>query len=269
MVRRRFEIVCEVEPAIRSDLTRVRHQVGVLAPISDGFLIPENHLGRATVSSIAVAHEVASMGARAIACLNSRDRNRLGFHRDLLTAAAYGVGELLCVFGDEPSSGGRSNDLTVRSMLEEVRAFGVSAAFEGTKHFLVGVTTRLAAVPRWKQSADFMFVQASFDVDKLLRWREDLQFSGPVYAGVLVVASIRMAESLAAKTTQIDVPVGLLDKLGEHPDAGIEYACSMLEHLRTSQAFDGAHLVPVGRYWEVARRLEQAGWGRHTEGWGA
>ena len=31
------------------------------------------------MSSIAVAHEVASMGVKAIACLNSRDRNRLGF----------------------------------------------------------------------------------------------------------------------------------------------------------------------------------------------
>jgi 5,10-methylenetetrahydrofolate reductase len=83
----------------------VRHQVGVLAPIAHGFLIPDNHLGRATVSSIAVAHEVAGMGVKAIACLNSRDRNRLGFRRDLLTAAAYGVDQFLCVFGDQPSRG--------------------------------------------------------------------------------------------------------------------------------------------------------------------
>jgi len=63
----------------------------VVSPIADGFLIPDNHIGRATVSSIAVAHEVALMGGRAIACLNARDRNVLGFRRDLLTAAAYGV----------------------------------------------------------------------------------------------------------------------------------------------------------------------------------
>jgi len=49
---------------------RVRHQIGVLSPISSAFLIPDNHIGRATVSSIAVAHEVARMGGRAIACLN-------------------------------------------------------------------------------------------------------------------------------------------------------------------------------------------------------
>ncbi len=127
----RFEVIAEVEPATRPDLTRVRHQVGVLAPVADAFLIPDNHLGRATVSSLAVAHEVASMGVSAIACLNSRDRNKLGFQRDLLTAAAYGIDRFLCVFGDRPTSGGRSNDLTVRAMLEEIRTFGTSETFAG------------------------------------------------------------------------------------------------------------------------------------------
>ncbi|HSZ30283.1 MAG TPA: hypothetical protein VK784_11100, partial [Pseudonocardiaceae bacterium] len=161
----RFEVIAEVEPATRPDLTRVRHQVGVLAPVADAFLIPDNHLGRATVSSLAVAHEVASMGVSAIACLNSRDRNKLGFQRDLLTAAAYGIDRFLCVFGDRPTSGGRSNDLTVRTMLEEIRTFGTSETFTGHGPFTVGVTSRLAPLPLWKQDADFVFVQASFDID--------------------------------------------------------------------------------------------------------
>ena len=53
----RFSIVCEVEPATRSDLMDVRHEIGVMSRAASGFLIPDNHIGRATVSSIAVAHE--------------------------------------------------------------------------------------------------------------------------------------------------------------------------------------------------------------------
>jgi hypothetical protein len=60
-------------------LTHARHQIGVLAPVTDSFLIPDNHIGRATVSSIAVAHDVQAMGGQSIACVNSRDRNLLGF----------------------------------------------------------------------------------------------------------------------------------------------------------------------------------------------
>src|SRR6266536_2819220 len=99
------EVICEIEPPTRPDLKRVRHQIGVLSSVATAFLIPDNHLGRATVSSVAVAHEVEAMGGRSIACLNSRDRNLLGLRRDLLTAAAYGVSEFLFVYGDKPGSG--------------------------------------------------------------------------------------------------------------------------------------------------------------------
>jgi methylenetetrahydrofolate reductase (NADPH) len=257
-----FEVISEIEPAIKPDLTRVRHQVGVLAPVTDAFLIPDNHLGRATVSSVAVAHEVASMGVRSIACLNSRDRNRLGFRRDLLTAAAYGVDSFLCVFGDSPVSGGRSNDLNVRGMLEEVRNFGSSEAFTGRGPFRAGVTTRLSPVPDWKLAADFIFVQACFDVEQLTRWRQTLNFGGKVYAGVLVVASETMAKTLMEATNEIDLPEKLLRDLDADRDAGVELACSLMSEIRASGAFDGVHLVPVGRYRSVASRLEQEGWRR-------
>lgn len=86
-----IEMICEIQPPTRPNLMAIRHQIGVIRPVATRFLIPDNHLGRATISSVAVAHEVDQMGGRAVACLNARDRNLLGFRRDLLTAAAYGV----------------------------------------------------------------------------------------------------------------------------------------------------------------------------------
>jgi 5,10-methylenetetrahydrofolate reductase len=145
-------------------------------------------------------------------------------------------------------------------MLEEVRAFGSSETFAGHGPFSVGVTTRLSAVPAWKQQADFLFVQASFDLDALLRWRGSLRFDGHVFAGVLVVPSVGMAKTLAEATNQIDLPATLLDRLETDPDAGVETACSLMEGIKASGAFDGVHLVPVGRYRTMAARLEKNGW---------
>src|SRR4029077_4794569 len=108
----RFDIVCEIEPPTRPDLMHVRHQIGVLSKVASAFLIPDNHIGRATVSSVAVAHEVDLMGGGSIACLNARDRNLLGFRRDLLTAAAYGVDQFLFVYGERPASGQRRRPAT-------------------------------------------------------------------------------------------------------------------------------------------------------------
>src|SRR6202453_3054498 len=115
MPNRPLQVICEIEPPTRPDLMHVRHQIGTLSKVADSFLIPDNHIGRATESSVAVAHEVQAMGARSIACLNSRDRNLLGFRRDLLTAAAYGVDRFLFVYGDKPTAGSRTSELTVRT----------------------------------------------------------------------------------------------------------------------------------------------------------
>jgi methylenetetrahydrofolate reductase (NADPH) len=251
-----FEVVCEVEPATTPDLTRVRHQVGVLAPVASSFLIPDNHIGRATVSSIAVAHEVQAMGERAIACLNARDRNLLGFERDLLTAAAYGIDEFLFVYGDKPRSGGRTSELGVRSMLEVARAATDAAAFAGVGPFRLGATTRLTAVPRWKLAADFLFVQVGFSLDRLLAWREGVDADARLYAGVMVLASAAMAHRLAATAPDIDIPDSLVRAVEADPDAGVDAAVELVEGIKASGAFAGAHLVPVSRYRQVAARLE-------------
>lgn len=251
-----FDLVCEIEPPTKPDLRHVRHQIGVLAPVAHSFLIPDNHIGRATVSSIAVAHEVAAMGGRSIACLNSRDRNLLGFRRDMLTAAAYGVSDFLFVYGDKPTSGGRTSELTVRAMIDEARGLTGNPDFAGAEPFRVGVACGLRRVPSWKRTADFAFAQISFSVDAHLRWRDANPLDIPVHAGVMVLASAAMARRLAATIPDIDIPGDLVDRVARDRRAGVDVACEHIERLRQSGAFDGVHLVPVARYREMALRLE-------------
>jgi methylenetetrahydrofolate reductase (NADPH) len=252
---RPFEIVCEIEPATRPDLTRVRHQIGVMSMVASSFLIPDNHIGRATVSSIAVAHEVAQMGGRAVACVNARDRNLLGFRRDLLTAAAYGVDDFLFVFGDAPSTGRRTDQLTVRSMLDEMRAFSSTPSMRG-RTLSAGVTTQLRPLPAWKTAADAIYTQVSYSIVDLAAWRESISYEGPIYAGVMVHASASGARKLAERVPQLAPPPRWIDALEQDPDAGVELACEHLLAIRDHGGFAGAHLVPVSRYRQVATRLE-------------
>ena len=252
----RFEVVCEVEPPTRPDLMHVRHQIGVLGKVASAFLIPDNHIGRATVSSIAVAHEVERMGGRSIACLNARDRNLLGFRRDLLTAAAYGVDQFLFVYGDRPSSGARTGQLTVRSMIEELRAFSPAHAVEPARPLRAGVSAGLGPLQSWKRDADFLFAQVRFSLDELLRWRSTINFDGPVYAGVMVVPSVAMGRKLSVDISQLAVPEAWLTAIDQDPAAGVRLACELVADIEESGAFDGVHLIPVSKYREVAADLE-------------
>src|SRR5918996_2878581 len=201
-----FRLLCEIEPPRRPDIEHVRDQIHVLNPVVDAFLIPDNHLGRATVSSVSVAHEVAYMGGRSIACMNARDRNLLGFRRDLLTAASYGVDHFLFVYGDPPMEGRRTEDLTVRGMIDEIHSFGTGPLFQGYPDFRIGTVSKAGRPLTWRARADFLFVQITYSFDRLLRWRESLDFEGKAYVGVLVLASARMARRINASIPEVKVP---------------------------------------------------------------
>ena len=189
--------------------------------------------------------------------MNARDRNLLGFRRDLLTSASYGVDHFLFVYGDPPKEGRRTEDLTVRGMIDEVRSYGSGALFQGYPDFRIGTVAKVGRPLGWRSRADFLFVQISYSIDRLIRWRESLDFGGRVYAGVLVLASGRMARRVNATIPDIRIPTNVIDKLDADKDYGLDLACEQIAALKASGAFDGIHLVPVGRYRSMASRLEQ------------
>lgn len=250
-----FEIICEIQPPTSADLSIVRQQIAVLQRTCDAFLVPDSHLGRATVSSVAVAHEVDYLRGRAMACINARDRNLLGLRRDLLTAAAYGVEELLFVYGDKPQAGGRS-DLTVRRMLEEVREIDIDGWMPR-----VGVAADVTKpLPDWKRDAHFVFTQVSYDLDQVGQWREDNDVDAAVYAGVMVMASEKMADRLAGVIPGLHLPDDVRERLrGDGASAGVEIAIEQLLGLREAGEVDGVQLIPARRFQETAVALERAG----------
>jgi 5,10-methylenetetrahydrofolate reductase len=140
-------------------------------------------------------------------------------------------------------------------MIDEVRSFGSGPLFQGYPDFKIGTVAKINRPLNWRSRADFIFVQISYSLDRLVRWREALDFDGKIYAGVLVLASSRMARSVNASIPEIRIPGALIDKLEDDPQIGVEIACEQIASIKESGAFDGVHLVPVGRYREVAARL--------------
>ena len=118
------------------------------------------------------------------------------------------------------------------------------------------MTTRLQPLPSWKSAADFLFVQVSFDLDKLLTWRDTVAFDGEIYAGVMVLPSASMARKLSTDIPEITVPQRWIDAVETDRRAGVELACELARSIADSGAFDGVHLIPGVRYRETAARLE-------------
>jgi methylenetetrahydrofolate reductase (NADPH) len=248
-----FELWCEIQSSVTPDLDCVGRQVQALRTVADGYLVTDNHLGRPTVSSLVGADEVIRHGGRPMACLNARDRNLLGFQRDLLTAGALQVDQLLLVHGDKPVAGSRTGSLRVREMLEDAHA----GHGQGTR---IGVTCRLEPLPAWKRDADFLFVQLGFSLADLVRWRETVCFDGPIYAGVLVLASAAMGQRLTASVPQIQIPDSIVRAVERDPSSGMDIACDLIDELAAAGGFAGVHLVSGVRSGSMAARLGTRRW---------
>jgi methylenetetrahydrofolate reductase (NADPH) len=249
-----FRLIYEVDPPREATLTKFFRQLEIFGDVVDAVLIPDNHLGRSAISSVALAIESAKRGVRPIVALNARDRNHLRLHSDFLTLRAYGVEEVLLLFGDRIEAG--RSDLTVRRMLEH----------EGGAGLRRGVVAPLTKALAWRRAADFLVTQLGVAGLKSAAALREQAWSKPVYGGTAALPTRQMATKVLASIPGFTVPDGYLESFDEDPESGFRFALDCLDEL-CDGGVDGAHLVvPAGRLrfaemlgdWVAARRRTAA-----------
>jgi hypothetical protein len=249
-----FRLIYEIDPPREATLTKFFRQLEIFGDVVDAVLIPDNHLGRSALSSVALAIEATKRGVRPIVALNARDRNHLRLHSDFLTLRAFGVEEVLLLFGD-PIDAGRS-DLTVRRMLEH----------EGGDGLRRGVVAPLTKPLAWRKAADFLVTQLGVAGLKSAAALREQAWSKPVYGGTAALPTREMATRVLASIPGFTVPDGYLAAFEDDPESGFRFALGCLDEL-CNGGVDGAHLVvPAGRVrfaemlggWVAARRRPSA-----------
>jgi hypothetical protein len=245
-----FRLIYEVEPPREATLTKFFRQLEIFGEVVDAVLIPDNHLGRSAVSSVALAIEAAKLGVRPIVALNARDRNHLRLHSDFLTLRAFGVEEVLLLFGDRIETG--RSDLTVRRMLEH----------EGGDGLRRGVVAPLTKALAWRKAADFLVTQLGVAGLKSAAALREQAWTKPVYGGTAALPTREMATKVLGSIPGFTVPDGYLAAFDDDPESGFRFALDCLDEL-CDGGVDGAHLVvPAGRLrfaemladWVAARR---------------
>ncbi len=229
-----FRLIYEVAVPQAPDISKVLRQIEIFGPVVDAILVPDNHLGRVALSSVALGIEVKRSGFDPIVSLNARDRNLLRFRSDLLTLRAYGLNEVLLVYGDATTEA--RTGLKVREMLNH-------EAPEGMRR---GATAVIGSPLRWRNRADFLFTQLAFGREKPGPWRESESYDRPIYCGVIALENGGLAAKFLQNIPGLDAPQGYLEAFKDDGEAGFRTALRELSELREAGA-DGAHLVvPAG-----------------------
>lgn len=237
-----FRVVLEIAPPREPSLAKVARQVEIFGPHVDAFLLPDNSLGSAAVSSIVLGLEVRRLGGVPVVGINARDRNHIRLESDYLTLRASGIDEVLLLHGDRVERG--RSDLTVREMLGNAKGEGLRR----------GVAANPARKLGWRAEADFLFVKLDYGRTDVAAWRASTGFRGPVYGGVLALADEAMARKVGKGVPELQPPEALLDAFATDGEAGFRHAVGQLEGLRRS-GVDGAHLVVPARWVRFAEIL--------------
>ncbi|MGH2705544.1 MAG: methylenetetrahydrofolate reductase [Actinomycetota bacterium] len=230
-----FRLILEIEPPRAPDLSKVARQLDIFGPLVDAILVPDNHLARPAVSSVALAVEIRRAGFQAIPAVNARDRNHLRLRSDLMTLQAYGVEEVLFLYGDRIAHG--RSALTVREMLGDEAGAGLRR----------GVVATIGRPLAWRRRADFLVTKLAFGRSKAGYWREAEGFAHSLYCGVIALPDGEMARRVVENIPDLEPPPGYIDAFDTDPDAGFHAAIAELDELHAA-GIDGAHLVvPAGR----------------------
>lgn len=246
-----FRLIFELEPPRRPDLARVRRQIEIFGPITDAILVPDNHLGLPAISSVAIALDIRRAGYKPIVAINARDRNLLRLESDLLTLQAYGIDEVLYLYGDNIKEG--RSTLTVREMLAATETFQISK----------GVLAAPGQPLSWRAAADFLLTSLDFGRDEVGTWKQSLEVTKPVYCGVLALPDVIMAQKILANIPDLTLPGRYLSRLEEDEDYGFKAAIEELDHL-CQAGMDGAQLVVPANRRRFAEMLTDWSSGRAT-----
>jgi hypothetical protein len=230
-----FRLIYEIDPPREPATRKFFRQLEIFGGVVDAFLIPDNHLGRPALSSVTLAIEACRQGLRPIVALNARDRNHLRLRSDLMTLQAYGVEEVLLLYGDHIERG--RSDLTVRTMLED----------ECCEPFVRGVVAPATKPLGWREAADFVVTPLGPEGMACASRLRSGAWSKPIYGGTVALSTREMASRLLVGIPGFSVPEGFLEAFDRDPEVGFRAALDGMDELWAGSV-DGAHLVvPAGR----------------------
>lgn len=233
------------------------------------------------LGSLAVCRLLKEREIEPIFQMTCRDRNRIALQSDLLSAAALGIQNVLCLTGDYVSLGDHPDakpvfDLDSVSLLYTAKQLMEGHDLSGTElsgdpDFCLGAVVSPAAEPLEPQlikmerkvcaGACFFQTQAVFDTEQFARFVDQAKhFSAPILVGIIPLKSAGMARFMNRNVAGVNVPEKLIEEMANATDRlakSVEISARLIRDMK--DLCQGVHLMPVGWEKHVPAILDAAG----------
>ena len=237
------------------------------------------------MGSLTTCKALKDKGLESIFQLTCRDRNRLAIQGDLLSAAYFGIDNLLLLTGDHTRMGDTPQakpvfDLDSVSLLHAVSELERGVDLGGNElegeppKFAKGavvspcsdsVDVQLAKMERKvKAGAQYFQTQAVFESEKFIEFMEKAkQFGVPVMLGVIILKNAGMANFMNNNIAGIHVPQDMIEELKADKEktkegiTGVEITARIIKECR--DYCQGVHIMALGWESKVPAVLKQSG----------
>jgi methylenetetrahydrofolate reductase (NADPH) len=219
-----------------------------------------------------------------------RDRNRIALQGDLLGAAAMGVSNVLCLTGDDVTTGDQPEakrvfDFDSIQLLQTLRVMRDKGMFLSGRKLTVSPRLYLGAAANpfvppydWRPlrlakkvaaGADFIQTQYCFDVARFRQFMHqvrDLGLHEKVYilVGVGPLRSAKAAEYMRTQVPGVVIPDEVVERLRKTPSAGQReegkrICIEIIQRVQEIQGVAGVHVMAYRQEELVAEIIEEAG----------
>lgn len=252
--------------------------------VVDAINLTDNQRGIGRMSALGAGVILRQLGVEPVVQMTCQHRNRIALQSDVLSGAACGITNFLCMTGDHPRIGDHPDAKNVldlnsfqlirmlRTMRDEGRFHSGVPLNEPPRFFLGGVANpnieRIARLEKKIQSgAEFIQTQIIFDVDRFKEWMAEARAAGlhqqaHILAGIMIIRSAHSAHFLRDHLPGSRVPDWVIERMerAESGEAeGIRIAADLTRELLSVEGVRGVHIMSVGWTRAIPQVVEAAG----------
>ena len=247
--------------------------------------VTDNQSSVMRLGSLAMCKALKDEGLTPIYQLTCRDRNRIALQSDLLSAAMFGIENLLLLTGDHTKLGDHPQakpvfDLDSVSLIHTLKKLEEGVDLGGNE--LIGeppkfakgavvspcsdsVDAQLAKMERKVMAgADYFQTQAVFEPEKFIKFMEKAkQFGKPVQVGIIIPKSAGMCKFMNNNVAGVHVPDEMIEELKKDKEktkagiTGVEIAARIIKECKPY--CQGVHIMALGWESKVPDLLKAAG----------
>ncbi len=283
---REFVFTAETSPPDSSNKEDVIDRIENFNNLPDAVNVTDGASAKSHLSALVTSSILANAGVEPVLQLTTRDRNRIALQSDLLGAWILNVPNILCIYGDQVSSGDQPETKEVRDLdtlqliktakiLKEQKMLPQGRFIKcSPEYFIGGADTPFDfekdfncknLLKKIENGVDFFQTQFAFDKNILKKYMIKLnEYKIPQKAfylvGLGVLKSSKSAIWMNKNLYGINIPSCIIDRLeksNNQKQEGIKICIELIEEYMEIEGVHGVHLMGFNQEKEIAEVISK------------